>query len=326
MIEVKKFLEIFVIVNCITAVLNIELESSYKNRKFYTTSTGAADKYCCFISDGSITKVEDKDILTVNGAHESGKNNNDVEAVIFNKIQNTSYLAIFSKIQEVFPSLRYLEFYNTNMNGITNEDMKYLSNLQSVEILNCTISSIPSSLFQFNRYLKSIVIEDNSELDHIGKDIFNNLPYLQSVRFKANKCLNEEILCEGRNQIDKLSSRIFSSSCFLVHLFNLVEQHEKNLTEKVKIQEYVNNDLRKNIDQIVKNQENFQSNMNETTKTLNLFSEKLYENSTMFILIICVTLNALMLITITYFIVESLKKKSTSQIALNVIEPEIINL
>lgn len=210
--EAKKSLAIFVIAFCIASVSNMEIELDCGVRNLYTKTT-PVDKYCCTINPTSITKFENKDVLNVTGNHKNGKTNSDVELVKFIDQEDISYLASLPKLQEVFTNLRYIKILNSNLNGISNQDLKYLPNLQYIEIYDCKISSLPSSLFQFNQKLDFISIWYNQELDHVGKDVFKNLPKLQSVIFRWNKCLNEQIYCEGRDQIDELSLRLSSSSC-----------------------------------------------------------------------------------------------------------------
>lgn len=214
--EVKQVFAIFVISNCMTLVFNMEIECDYKMDNFYTTTTNYdVHKYYCHITSSSLSNLENKDYLTITGTHLAGKNSSDVELIFFGSIKNTSYFAIFPQLQDVFPNFHRLVFYNTDLDGISDQNLKYFHNLQYIGMYYCEIFSLPSTLFQFNRNLKLIIFENNSQLNFIGRDIIYNLPALQYVRFTWNKCLNEEILCEGRNEIDELTERIASSSCIL---------------------------------------------------------------------------------------------------------------
>lgn len=214
MIEMKKILAFFVIAVSITSVLNIEIECDYRSSEgFYIKRNSKAYKYCCYISSSSITQLEDKDVLTVTGAHQDGYSNNDVEALDFYGQEDTTFLATFPKLAEVFPNFRYLLINIAYLNGFSNQDLKHFPDLEYIVILGCQINSLPSSLFQYNRKLKLIRIAFNEELDHVGRDIFKNLTNLQSVSFEGNKCLNEYIKCDGRHEIDELNLRLSFSSC-----------------------------------------------------------------------------------------------------------------
>lgn len=268
MIEVKKCLAIYVIAFCISSVYNMLLRCEFKVNSFYTTTRRYENMYHCRVSPPNIYKLEDFDFLNVIGRHDYGKSHKDVELLYFHSIKDTSYLATFPKLHKVFRNLRYIYFYDTNITGISSYDLKFLPDLQGITFDECKISSLPSRLFEFNLQLEMISIEDNYELNHIGVEIFNNLPKLQYVRFKGNKCLGEEILCEGQADIEVLSERISSSSCASEsgRLVYLLRKSEKIFYEKIHLLENFNNNLTKYIDKIVKNQEIIISNMNETMK------------------------------------------------------------
>lgn len=211
--EVKKILTIFVIAFCIASVFNMEIDCDFDTDKFYITATTIVGKYHCEINPDSMN-LEDKDVLTVTGAHKHGKTNNDVEGVTFYHHMNTSYFATFAKLQEVFPSLEYLYIGRSNLTGISSQDLKHLPDLEYIDIFECKIPSIPSSLFQFNQKLKFIALSTSDDPFFVGKDIFKNLTNLQYVTFEENKCLNQRIYCEGRKEIDEFSAYNLSSPCF----------------------------------------------------------------------------------------------------------------
>lgn len=244
MIEVKKFLAAFVITICVTCVFNIEIRCEYYMSKFYTTTTTEVEKYDCTIFRINLSKVKDKDVKTITGFHQNDKNNSDVEVLNFFKVVDTSYFATFSKLQEFLPNFNYLYIYHSNLTGISNQDLKHFSNLQYIEIDNCsTLITLPSSIFQFNQQLKFIKLTKNNQLKFVGKDIFKNLPNLQSIIWKENGCLSEDISCEGREQIDELSARL-PTSCFLDESDDQLEMSTEEVTTSEII--YIDNDLRKN--------------------------------------------------------------------------------
>lgn len=225
--KVRKFLVIFVIVLNLyaTIVENVQIDCEFKSGDYYIKTKTWTNKYFCWINSKAVIQLENKD----------GNNNSNVELVHFNSQKDTEYFATFRKLKEIFSNLHYLYIYLSNLTGISNQDLKHFPDLQYITINGCEVSSLPSSLFQFNKKLKFIRIEHNKILSLIGQNIFNNLPNLQSVKFGENKCLNETINCEGRPQIDELSAR-FSSSCFSYlydQLNTLIERQEENLAEKL---------------------------------------------------------------------------------------------
>lgn len=277
MIAVKSFLTIFVIAFCITSVHNIEINCVFRYESYYSTSNSSEMDYFCAIWNPAITRLEDKNILTVTGDHQAGKSNKDVKGIKFNRYQDLTFFSTLSQFREVFPSFRNLHFFESNLNGLSSQDLKYFPDLEYFSMNNSKISSIPSTLFQNNKKLKLIQFEGNKELNFIGQDIFNIPSNLQYVRFAKNKCLNEEILAEGRTQINQLSVRISSSSCLsdfdrlqqtimnlktevedqkkmMIGKLELVNDYGKKITEKVAALENADNYLRKGIDDIVKTQ------------------------------------------------------------------------
>lgn len=172
MIAFKSFFAIFVIAICITSVFNMEIRCNFVYVNFYITSSWES-KYTCEIS----TPIENLDIEDfISGTHLTGKSNDNVEGVRFLSLHETSYFAAFSKLQRVFPNIRYLRFSNSNLNGISVEHLKPLSNLYGIEIFMWQISS----LFKLNRNLRILTIEDNKKLNSIETRLVQR-PFKSSI-------------------------------------------------------------------------------------------------------------------------------------------------
>lgn len=185
----------------------------------------------------AVEQSEEGHFLRIYGDHVDGKSNNDVESVTFINQVNTEYLTTFTHLNEKFPNFKYLQIVYSELNGISSQNLKHFRNLENITIDECKVASLPSDLFTYNKKLKYAKFKNNLELIVVGKDIFNNLPNLQTVTVLGNNCFNEHINSEGRNQIDELSARLSTSSCVSQsdRLEILMKKLEKNVLHQNRV-------------------------------------------------------------------------------------------
>lgn len=140
---------------CITSVFNMEIDCKYRELDLYITTTTKVKKY------REIDRIN-RDVLKVYGDHQNGKNNSNVEGITFSVyVYESSYLATFEKLTYVFPNLRCIHIESCNINGLSNQHLKHIPDLESIEIDTCnSLSILPSSLFKYNQKLKFIGLWD----------------------------------------------------------------------------------------------------------------------------------------------------------------------
>lgn len=102
---------------------------------FHTNTTESPEKYQCAITAKLTITMENKDVLTVFNedhydADKNRKNSTDVEVVLLMFHKDKSYLGLFQKLQETFPNFQYLEIIASKIDGMSNQDLKYLPKLE----------------------------------------------------------------------------------------------------------------------------------------------------------------------------------------------------
>lgn len=116
-----------------------------------------------------------------------------------------------TNLKSYFYNLRSLIIILPRMTTVDSEGfLKYLPDLEELNILESSLFYLPGSLFQHNKKLISLLIQSNGDiynsLQYIGRDLLTNVSSLKYVHFKNHTCIDE--MAAGQKQIEKLSSTL----------------------------------------------------------------------------------------------------------------------
>lgn len=142
-------------------------------------------RYAC-----KVITISAEDILTVDavkGEHRSDKNNSDVEALwIENKLELT---AMPSNIEQFFPNLVAISWFNGNLTTITADDLKPFPKLIRIYLSFNMIETLDGDLFQYTPKMQRIHLNGNL-IDNVGVDLLTELTELARIDLRMNPCIN----------------------------------------------------------------------------------------------------------------------------------------
>lgn len=142
-------------------------------------------RYACkvnTISAEDLTTVDD-----IKGEHRSGKNNSDVEALwIENKFELS---AMPSNIEQFFPNLVAISWFNGNLTTITSTDIKPFPKLIRIYLSFNKIATLDGDLFQYTSKMQRIHLNGNL-ISNVGVDLLADLTELARVDLRMNPCIS----------------------------------------------------------------------------------------------------------------------------------------
>jgi Leucine-rich repeat (LRR) protein len=116
------------------------------------------------------------------GQHQEEKTNEDVTYVSFNSCTATK---VPQGITKIFPNLKVLHIYNSNLKNISKNDLVEFKNLKMCWCTNNKIEFLPRGLFEGFENLESITFHRNN-LKVISPNILDGLEKLKLVNLKGN--------------------------------------------------------------------------------------------------------------------------------------------
>lgn len=126
-------------------------------------------------------------LVNTTGKHLFGKSNFDVETL---GLSNEDQKYIPKPIAAIFPNIRGIQWYNSNLWEISANDLQPFPYLMNLNLQSNKLMSLEADLFVFTPRLRYINFNNNF-LYHIGVDILTNAPYLNEARFQNNPCFND---------------------------------------------------------------------------------------------------------------------------------------
>lgn len=142
--------------------------------------------YC---SNGQLKEANSMTTLeSVGGVHSDGKSNADVRAM---DVQSDRLVEHFPQgVENFFPNLLMIEWFNGNLVSITAEDLRPFPALRVLHLYVNKIVSLDSNLFQHTPELVFINFASNS-ITTVGENLLTGLTHLTSVDFFYNPCISQ---------------------------------------------------------------------------------------------------------------------------------------
>lgn len=161
--------------------------------------------YKCIVKN--IYEVDERELTSVLGRHEEGGDNDNVRRIDFSITEiekNFEKLKYFpGNISSFFPNLREIFISVENdIEEISAKDLEPFSELDMFSLKKSKIRSLPGDLFKYNKNLMEIGFMWNNQLEHIGSNLFDNLPHLTWIWFYENKCI-DHLSIEKLDEINK---------------------------------------------------------------------------------------------------------------------------
>ncbi|CRK97256.1 CLUMA_CG010652, isoform A [Clunio marinus] len=143
--------------------------------------------YTCSIRSSSITKPNTI-IQTINGVHDPGSSDKDVEAINF---EGTTVKYFPQGLDEIFPNLKAVFIENCGLKSITQRDLMGLENIEMLRCDNNKITSLPNNLFQNMNKLIEISFNGN-DLQFMSSEVLRPILKngLKSIDFSGNRSIN----------------------------------------------------------------------------------------------------------------------------------------
>ena len=153
--------------------------------------------YSC---DGrTIERGTEGNIEKISGSHMGGKTNNDVEGFNFEK-QDISLIP--KNTADVFPNLKCLNFFESNLLTISATDLQPFPELLVFAVMSNKIVSVDGDLFTHNLKLRYIDFDLN-QLENVGHNLLGHLNQLKIADFNRNPCIKR--LASTSAQIQELN-------------------------------------------------------------------------------------------------------------------------
>lgn len=122
----------------------------------------------------------------VRGSHLDGKNSADVDHLSLIS-QNLNFIP--KDIEEHFPNLKAISWYNSNLQTLSADDLKPFPELQFFAVWMNRLTAIDGDLFQFTPKVQYIDFDSNL-IERIGQDFFTYLEDLKIADFSLNPCVD----------------------------------------------------------------------------------------------------------------------------------------
>lgn len=129
-----------------------------------------------------ITWSTDYELLRIVGDHVKGKENENVEALSFNKFKINQ---IPKNIDRFFPNLKKLTINNCAMKNISKNDLSGLIHLKQLTLNGNLLTHLPNNLFENTTAIETVSLHSN-RIEFIGPNTFESLKHLKCVNLRMN--------------------------------------------------------------------------------------------------------------------------------------------
>lgn len=176
------------LISLISSALSIEIHCNFE---YYDWSTEINFKVIPVVSDYSciaelIGFSNHPAVSEVTGSHLFGNRHRNVRII---QISNQQLEKMPRKLDNFFPNIFGLFINHCNLTNISSSDLKPYKYLKYFSVKGNLLTTIDGNLFEHNRDLKFVSFGLNS-IEKVGKNLLDNLYYLQKVSFVQNKCID----------------------------------------------------------------------------------------------------------------------------------------
>jgi len=141
--------------------------------------------YWCDVQNA--VNITSLDAAQVDGTHQAGYNNDNVEALNLNcKGQLHYFPRGFNKF---FKNLKAISIYNCSQKEIHKSDLKEFPKLMNFHMPYNNLEILEENLFEFNPKLEAIDLDYN-KISHINPNVFDKLTNLRNFHLESNTCIN----------------------------------------------------------------------------------------------------------------------------------------
>lgn len=163
------------------------------------------NRYACRMIEDNIIVEGSMSLVEVNGEHAEAQSNDKVRMVYANKQFGPCMLP--KDIKNFFPNIDGIKWVHGSLSTIDADDLDF-PNLDILDLLDNKFISLPSDLFKNSPKLQWIQLDSNA-IAHVGRNFFDTLTEIKTIRFRSNPCLNS--LAETPEDIEDLKSRLPTS-------------------------------------------------------------------------------------------------------------------
>lgn len=201
-------------------------------------------RYACRMIGDNITMDGSTSLIQVNGEHAEGQTHSNVRMVYANK--QTEPCKLPKDMKNFFPNLDGIKWVHGSLSTIDAEDLDF-PNLDLLDLLDNKLVSLPSDLFRNSPKLQWIQFDDNA-IVHVGRNFFDALEEIKSIRFRSNLCMNS--MASTPEEIENLKSELLNScsispaplsnlcmmdACLneqqMIELFGRTDKHKDEISE-----------------------------------------------------------------------------------------------
>lgn len=181
------------------AVQGIQSTTLHCEYKMHSTVWGT--RYTC-APNNFRTSLNDRNVTSVQGVHNFGKENSDVKKLFVQK-QSCLYLPL--NLGSNFPNLEIFYMMNSNVQHLLNGDLDGLSNLKVFDASHNPITQLGRDFFKGHSTIEIVSFYD-CHLKIIDPEALNPLINLKEAHFQYNVCL--AISADEVSQIDEIKEEI----------------------------------------------------------------------------------------------------------------------
>lgn len=140
----------------------------------------------------------------MSGKHLNGYSNEDVQYIF---VEGQDLTMIPKNIENFFPNLLGIEWYNSNLMTVSADDLKPFPQLKVFSVYINHLLTVDGDLFEFTPNLRWISFYDN-DIQHVGLDLLTQLSDLGYADFRSNDCINK--LANSAQSLSDLNAQLIS--------------------------------------------------------------------------------------------------------------------
>lgn len=156
-------------------------------------------RYVCSVV--SVLDLDNVNVQRISGRHMIRRDDSNVEVIEFNRINELTFFP--GNIHQFFPNLIAIKFERTGLTSLSSENLRDFPNLLLFSVVHNNIVSIPANLFQNNRRLQHLTIDNSPVLESIGENLLGRLIDLNVASFRNNLCISD--VARSRNAVIRLN-------------------------------------------------------------------------------------------------------------------------